>query len=73
MTITRCCERCRHWNAIGADYGECRRFPPQCLRHHDGGFDSVFPEVFNNQLCGEFSFNHESLMELSDQEIARKQ
>lgn len=49
----RCCQNCRfHFD------GECRRFPPQIWSEPQSEYSSSyrcnFPEVGNNQWCGEF-------------------
>lgn len=48
------CEQCIHFNLLGDEEGECRRFPPAVTPHEDGGTVSSFPIATRNLWCGEF-------------------
>lgn len=47
------CKDCEHFHPVDADFGVCRRYPPQ----QNGQFcESVYPKVENDLIaCGEFS------------------
>ena len=47
------CKDCEHFHTVDADFGVCRRYPPQ----QNGQFcESVYPKVENDLIaCGEFS------------------
>lgn len=48
------CGECRYWHQDGKA-GDCRRHPPVVIYdYRDFTKDTVFPETFGTEWCGEF-------------------